>query len=224
MVEDEEQEALKVEPRSPIFSKEIQQLSGEQEETRAPSTYVRRPQWFSRTLRDAQEHVETPRSTFRESKPPKKFPDYMRLMSSILESEPSIFQKAANQQVWRDAMVEYISIIKNDVWNIVRRSKGKSIVSSKWLYKIKHATNGSIEKFKARFVVREFSQREGVDYGETFVPSTRYTEQPQSFEVSGKESHVCFAMSTLIRFMVEARQEHWVVAKHVLRYLKGNGE
>jgi hypothetical protein len=176
-------------------------------------------------LRDAQEHVETPRSTFRESKPPKKFPDYMALMSNILDSEPSSFQEAADQQVWWDAMVEeYTSIMKNDVWDIVPRSEGKSIVSSRWLYKIKHVADGSIEKFKARFVARGFSQREGVDYKETFALVARYIEQPQGFEVSGKESHVCFAVNTLSQFMVEPRQEHWVATKHVLRYLRGTME
>jgi hypothetical protein len=41
-------------------------------------------------------------------------------MSNILDSEPSSFQEATNQQVWRDAMVEdYTSIMKNDVRGIV---------------------------------------------------------------------------------------------------------
>ena len=47
---------------------------------------------------------------------------------------------------------EYNTILKNDVWDVVPRPKNKSIVSSKWLFKIKHASDGSIEKYKARFV------------------------------------------------------------------------
>ena len=54
-------------------------------------------------------------------------------------------------------MVECTSIMKNDIWDIVPRPKRKSVVSSNWLYKIKHPTNGSIEKFKVRFVSRGFS-------------------------------------------------------------------
>jgi hypothetical protein len=65
---------------------------------------------------------------------------------------------------------EYASMIKNNVWEIVTRPLNKSVVSSKWIYKIKHATNGSIDKNKARFVARGFSQKEGVDYEGTFAP------------------------------------------------------
>jgi hypothetical protein len=64
--------------------------------------------------------------------------------------------------------------MRNDVWYIVLRSEGKSVVSSKWLYKIKHGVDGSIENFKMRFVVRGFSYKEGLDYGETFSPVSMY--------------------------------------------------
>jgi hypothetical protein len=40
---------------------------------------------------------------------------------------------------------------------------------------IKHATNGSVKKYKARFVAIRFSQAEGVDYDEIFYPIARYT-------------------------------------------------
>jgi hypothetical protein len=47
--------------------------------------------------------------------------------------------------------------MKNEVWEIVPRPKNKYVVSSRWLFKIKHAANGSIENYKARFVARGFS-------------------------------------------------------------------
>jgi hypothetical protein len=70
---------------------------------------------------------------------------------------------------------EYQSILNNDAWDIVSRPEGRSIVTSKWIYKIKHAADGSIKKYKAIFVVRGFSQVKGVDYDETFDLVARHT-------------------------------------------------
>ena len=70
---------------------------------------------------------------------------------------------------------EYESIMKNDVWELVPKLQDKTIVTSKWLYKIKHAADGSLEKYKARFVARGFSQKEGIDYDVIFAPVARYT-------------------------------------------------
>jgi hypothetical protein len=47
--------------------------------------------------------------------------------------------------------------MNNYVWEVVLRPEGKSMVTSEWIYKIKHVVNGSIEKYKARFVARGFS-------------------------------------------------------------------
>jgi hypothetical protein len=102
-------------------------------------------------------------------KRPKPFSSYMALMCNLLDEEPTCFEEAIQKKEWADAMTEeYQSIIKNDVWEIVPRPKSKDVVSSKWLFKIKHAVDGSIEKYKARFVTCGFSQKEGIDYEETF--------------------------------------------------------
>ena len=70
---------------------------------------------------------------------------------------------------------EYQPIMKNDVWDVVPRPEGNSIVTSKWIYKIKHAADDSIEKYKERFVAQGFSQKEGINYEETFASVSRYT-------------------------------------------------
>ena len=46
-------------------------------------------------------------------------------------------------------MEEYQSIMKNDVWDIVPRPEGKFVVTSRWIYMIKHASDGSIKKYPA---------------------------------------------------------------------------
>ena len=48
-------------------------------------------------------------------------------------------------------------------------------MSSIWIYKIQHVVDGSIMGYKARFVARGFSHKEGTDYEETFAPIVRYT-------------------------------------------------
>ena len=55
-------------------------------------------------------------------------------------------------------MVEkYDSIMRNRVWKVVSRLQGKKVVGSRWIYKVKHATYGSVEKYKAHFIVKGFS-------------------------------------------------------------------
>jgi hypothetical protein len=135
----------------------------------------RKPSWCREILKEAEKHA-APKGTFRESKKPDKYFGLIVQLNLVIDSEPSTFEEASKHKVWKDAMIEeYESILKNDVWEVVPRPHGKSMVTSKWLYKIKHAADGSVEKFKARFVARGFSQKEGIDYDEIFAPVARYT-------------------------------------------------
>ena len=91
-------------------------------------------------------------------------------------TEPSSFEEAVEEPTWVDAMVEeYDSIVRNNAWEIFPRPEGKSVVGSRWIYKVKQATDGRVEKYKARFVARGFSQIEGIDYEETFASLARYS-------------------------------------------------
>ena len=133
------------------------------------------PLWAIKIVEAAQHYV-APSRTIKESKRPKRFSCYTINMSDLSKIEPTNPSNVIKHIAWKEAMIEeYQSIMKNDVWEIVPRPKGKFVVSSKWIFKIKHATNSSIEKYKARFVARGFSQKEGIDYEETFAPTTRYT-------------------------------------------------
>ena len=68
------------------------------------------------------------------------------------------------EPTWADAMVEeYDSIARNSAWEIVQRSFDKSVVGSRWIYKVKQATDGSVEKHKAKFLAWGFST-DGCEY------------------------------------------------------------
>eukprot|EP00253_Pinus_taeda_P032491 PITA_32491 len=70
---------------------------------------------------------------------------------------------------------EYDSTVRNSVWDVVPKPKNKLVVSSYWFYKVKQDVDGSVEKRKAKFVVRGFSQVEGIDYDENFSPVASYS-------------------------------------------------
>jgi hypothetical protein len=97
-------------------------------------------------------------------------------MTNLIDEKPTTFEEAVLKGQWKEAMTEeHQSIMKNDVWEIVPIPKEKSVVTSKWVYKIKHAADRSVDKYKERFVARGFSQKKGEDYEETFSLVSRYT-------------------------------------------------
>lgn len=66
------------------------------------------------------------------------------------------------------------SLMKNGTWELVNRPTNKKVLSNKWVFKLKKNQDGSINKYKARLVVRGCEQKEGLDYDEVFAPVARY--------------------------------------------------
>ncbi|KAJ8107603.1 hypothetical protein ONZ43_g6683 [Nemania bipapillata] len=85
-----------------------------------------------------------------------------------------------NSKEWLEGMkVEHQSLVDNETWTLVPRTKDMHVLRGKWVYKLKRGPNNEITRFKARWVVRGFEQIEGIDYFETFASVVK----PMSYKI-----------------------------------------
>ena len=65
---------------------------------------------------------------------------------------------------------EFDALQRNRTWTLVPRPPRANVITGKWVFRHKTRSDGSLERYKARWVVRGFRQRAGVDFTETFAP------------------------------------------------------
>jgi hypothetical protein len=90
--------------------------------------------------------------------------------------EPIFYHQAVKDPLWRDAMQAEISALEqNNTWELTNLPPHKHAIGCKWVFKIKHRSDGTIERYKARLVAKGYTQSEGIDYYETFSPVAKLT-------------------------------------------------
>ena len=95
---------------------------------------------------------------------------------------------------WIDAMKdEMTSMSHNKVWSLVDFPDDCRPIGCKWVFKSKHDDKGQVERYKARLMVKGYSQRKGIDFKETFSP------------LSTKDS-ICIIMTIVAHFDLELHQ------------------
>lgn len=99
----------------------------------------------------------------------------------LVAEEPTTYNQAINSpegSKWKNAIeAEIDALSRNHTWDIVERPTNRAIVGGKWVFKIKHLADGRIDKYKARYVAKGFTQIPGQDFDETFAPVARYDSQ-----------------------------------------------
>nr|KYP41155.1 Retrovirus-related Pol polyprotein from transposon TNT 1-94 [Cajanus cajan] len=134
--------------------------------------------------------------------------DELETDSSINENDPVSFSQAIscdNSKKWLNAMKEELkSTTKNNVWDLVELREGCKRAGCKCVFKTKRdSDDGNLQWYKARLVSKGFTQKDDIDYKETFSPVSRkdflngnleenvYMDQPMGFSVEGKEHMAC---------------------------------
>ena len=65
---------------------------------------------------------------------------------------------------------EISALEANNTWSLTPLPSHKRTIGCKWVYKVKYKSNGFVERYKAKLVAKGFTQKEGLDYIETFSP------------------------------------------------------
>jgi hypothetical protein len=94
------------------------------------------------------------------------------------DAEPKSYREAMrhpDSELWHQAIVrEMEAHLKNVTWELVKLLHGRKAIGSKWVFKVKRNPDGTVERYKARLVAKGFGQRPGVDFDETFAPTTKW--------------------------------------------------
>jgi hypothetical protein len=96
-----------------------------------------------------------------------------------VDDTPSTIEDAYSSpdaDFWKEAIrSEMNSIISNVTWEIVECPYGCKPIGSKWVFKKKLRPDSTIERYKARFVIKGYSKKEGEDFFDTYSHVARLT-------------------------------------------------
>ena len=162
-------------PKSRVVLAEMNEPIIEQsmDETRNDVVVSNTPQDITQEMTSTQE----PYCSVRIIRPPVRFiglGETYEAISEEAESDPCIYEEAMKDidaHHWVKAMkFELDSVYSNQVWDLVKVPNGIKHIGCTWVYKRKRGIDEKVETFKERLVVKWYTQKEGIDYKETFSP------------------------------------------------------
>lgn len=127
------------------------------------------------------------------------------LSAETSTTEPLSYDDAISSPdylLWKQAMEEEMAALnRNHTWTLTTLPRGCSPVDCRWIYKLKHRVDGSIERYKARLVAKGFSQRPGIDYDQTFSPVVKYDSLRTILSVTAAEDLELYQLDVTTAFL-----------------------
>lgn len=154
-----------------------------------------------------------------------------RLLSDVYERcniavcEPADYTEAKKDQRWIAAMEEELSMIeKNKTWILMDRPQDRKVIGVKWVFRTKLNADGSINKHKARLVVKGYAQIFGVDYSDTFAPVARLDTIRLLLAIAAQKGWKVFQLDVKSAFLNGILQEEIYVEQPQGFVKEGEGD
>jgi hypothetical protein len=133
--------------------------------------------------------------------------------ASIAESEPRTLTEALKRpsdeaRKWYDAAVDEInSLVDHEVFELVSRPNDRTPIGSRWVFKVKRNSDGSIDRYKARLVAKGYSMRPGFDFNETFSPTPKWAALRAILALAALEDMILWSIDISTAFLNGKLQE-----------------
>nr|GEV90100.1 retrovirus-related Pol polyprotein from transposon TNT 1-94 [Tanacetum cinerariifolium]GEY18961.1 retrovirus-related Pol polyprotein from transposon TNT 1-94 [Tanacetum cinerariifolium] len=123
-------------------------------------------------------------------------------------------KEAMANSAWIEAMQEELhQFDRLQVWELVDKPSGKSIIKLKWLWKNKKDEDQTVIRNKARLVAKGYAQEEGIDFEESFTPVARLEVVWIFIAYAAHKSFLIFQMDVQMAFLNGPLKEEVYVAQ-----------
>ncbi|KAG7533590.1 Retrotransposon Copia-like N-terminal [Arabidopsis thaliana x Arabidopsis arenosa] len=111
------------------------------------------------------------------------------ILNISAESEPKNFGEAIKSEKWHGPMNEELqTCVNTGTFSVVTLPEGKNPIGCRWVYRIKHHADGTIDRYRARLVAKGYTQQEGVDYIDTFLPVAKLVTVKLLLDLAAKHN------------------------------------
>nr|GEY03815.1 retrovirus-related Pol polyprotein from transposon TNT 1-94 [Tanacetum cinerariifolium] len=128
--------------------------------------------------------------------------------------EPKNIKEAMADSAWIEAMQEELHQFNRlQVWELVDKSFGKTVIRLKWLWKNKKDEDQTVIRNKARLVAKGYAQEEGIDFEESFAPISRLEAVRTFIAYAAHKSFPIYQMDVKTEFLNGPLKEEVYVAQ-----------
>ncbi|GJZ03559.1 retrovirus-related pol polyprotein from transposon TNT 1-94 [Tanacetum coccineum] len=148
-------------------------------------------------------------------------PEMCMLALTVSTAEPTNIKEAMADSAWIEAMQEELhQFDRLQVWELVDKPFGKTVIKIKWLWKNKKDEDQTVIRNKARLVAKGYAQEEGIDFEESFAPIARLKAVWIFVAYAAYKSFTIYQMDVKTAFLNGPLKEE---AKYALEILKNHG-